>query len=347
MFKIKYDIYELIGDLLSKDGFYVDLMSCKEFTIWYLLRQLKIRSFAPVLGTVCFINEADPMCLDKVLIKRNNNSDIIFRNAERFFQAKRKIYREEDGSYQDFIKEAIHHDRFVYALFDNLYNSLAHFHSYDNEKHGHPIVGYDNDRSVYLSLLTNQREITFHDMDKMIEDGYCKYGSYNDILYYFEKTSFFHLPQDQKEQVREECLADIDNSMRDWEIEFQFFQEEVDGIYQGIELPREEKERLADGKNDFYNLMMIGFHGNFVFKLRLLEQLWGVSFQDIKEKFLVNRKVALLIANMFRKASIIIKKDEDYYNQTLPKIAKRVEQAYIIEAKEIKNQFLARFNNLR
>ena len=73
MFKIKYDIYELIGDLLSKDGFYVDLMSCKEFTIWYLLRQLKIRSFAPVLGTVCFINEADPMCLDKVLIKRNNN----------------------------------------------------------------------------------------------------------------------------------------------------------------------------------------------------------------------------------------------------------------------------------
>ena len=72
------------------------------------------------------------MCLDKVLIKRNNNSDIIFRNAERFFQAKRKIYREEDGSYQDFIKEAIHHDRFVYALFDNLYNSLAHFHSYDN-----------------------------------------------------------------------------------------------------------------------------------------------------------------------------------------------------------------------
>jgi hypothetical protein len=347
MVKIQYDIHELIGDLLSKDGFYVDLISCKEFTIWYLLRQLGIRSFAPIIGTVCFINEADPINLDKMLIKRNNNSNIIFKNAERFFQAKRKIYKIEDGSYKDFIKEAIHHDRFVYSLFDNLYNSLAYFHSFDNEKHGHPIVGYDDDRSMYLSLLTNQREITYNDLDKMIEDGYNQYKNYDDILYYFEKASAVTLSLEQEEQARVECLADIYNTLNDWDIELNFFRAEVDSIYQGVELAREEKERLADEKNAFYNLMMIGLHGDFVLKLRLLEQLFGIFLKDIEEEFLTNRKTASLIANMFRKASVILRRDEGYYNQTLPKIAKRVEQTYITEAKDIKDRFTERISSLR
>lgn len=347
MVKIQYDIHELIGDLLSKDGFYVDLMSCKEFTIWYLLRQLGIRSFVPIIDTVCFINEADPNNIDKMLIKRSNNAGIIFRNAERFFQAKRKVYKVEDGSYQDFIKEAIHHNRFVYSLFDNLYNSHAYFHSFDNEKHGHPIVGYDDDRSMYLSLLTNQREITYNDLDKMLEDGYNKYKNYEDILYYFENASTIALSVEQEEQAKEECLADIYNTMNDWNIEFKFFQAEVASIYQGVELAREEKERLADEKNAFYNLMMIGLHGDFVLKLRLLEQLFGVSFKDIEAEFLSNRKTAFLIANMFRKASVILRRDEGYYSQTLPKIAKKVEQTYITEAYEIKDRFLERISSLR
>lgn len=346
MIKIQYDIHELIGDLLSKDGFYVDLMSCKEFTIWYLLRQLGIKSFVPVIGTVCFINEADPVNLDKMLMKRNNNSNIIFENAERFFYAKRRIYKKEDGSYQDFIKEAIHRERFVYALFDNLYNSLAYFHSFDNEKHGHPIVGYDDDRSMYLSLLNNQREITYDDLNKMIEDGYDRYKNYDDILYYFEKTLTVTLSLEQEEQARKECLADICNTMNDWDIEFSFFKAEVDSIYQGVKLDREEKEKLAEEKNAVYNLLMIGFHGDFIFKLRLLEQLFGVSLKDIEEDFLANRKTAALIANMFRKASIILKKEEGYYDQTLPKIAKRVEQTYITEAKEIKDRFKERISSL-
>lgn len=44
MEKINYDIGELIGDLLSKDGFYIELLNCHEATIWYLIRQFGIRS---------------------------------------------------------------------------------------------------------------------------------------------------------------------------------------------------------------------------------------------------------------------------------------------------------------
>lgn len=347
MVKIQFDLHELIGDILSKDGLYVDLMSCKEFTVWYLLRQLGIQSFAPVLGTVCFINEENYEDLDRMLIKRSLNSDIVIQNAQRLFQVKRKIYQEEDGSYQDFIKNAIHHNRFVYSLFDNLYNTLAYYQSFDNEKHGHPIVGYDDDKGVYLSILSNYREITYQDLDNMLEDGYRKYKEYDDILYYFEEASTTSLSPEQKESLRGECLLDIDNTLKDWDTEIEFFRKEVAGYYLGKELTRDQKAKMANEKNGFYNLLMIGVHGDFIFKLRLLEQLFHVSFQDIEELYLANRKTASLIANMFRKATVMLKRDEKYFDQTIPKIAKRIELTYITDAKEIRDKFTERLIHLR
>lgn len=346
MKKIQYDIHDLIGDLLSKDGFYVDLMSCKEFTIWYLLRQMGIRSYAPIMGTVCFINETAVSKLDNVLEARNNNSKVVFNNAYKYFKAKRRQYAPEDGSYKEFIKNAIDNGHFVYSLFDNLYNSLAYFHSFDNEKHGHPIVGYDDDRKIYLGLLSNQREITYDDLDKMILDGYNQYHSYDEILYYYEEAKCFDIPHNLIDAVKKECIEDIHQTINDWETELNFFKREVESINKSVKLTKAEKEKFANEKNGFYNILMIGFHGDFMFKLRLIEELFDIDMSTIEERFVTNRKKASVIANMFRKSLIILKKDEDYFDYTMPRIAEKVNHIYIKEAKRIKRQFLKKIKEI-
>ena len=56
MLKINFDFDELLGDIISFNGLYIDFLDCNEYTIWYLIRQAGIKSFLPVLNTKAFYN---------------------------------------------------------------------------------------------------------------------------------------------------------------------------------------------------------------------------------------------------------------------------------------------------
>lgn len=47
----------------------------------------------------------------------------------------------------------------------------------------------------------------------------------------------------------------------------------------------------------------------------------------------------MTISNMFRKSEILLDKNEEYYNVTIPKICAKIHQTYIQQGEELLNAF--------
>jgi|GEM_PF-5623714 hypothetical protein len=338
MEKINYDIGELIGDLLSKDGFYIELLNCHEATIWYLIRQFGIRSYLPVIGTNSFINAHSFKETDKIEKGKRENLYILFNNLNKYFGVKIKYYTSKDKSYKNFIKEAIHKNKFVYALYDNYFDTLDENRVDENSKHGHPIVGYDDDKKVYLGITKTQREIKYDDLNAMIKDGYKKNRTYKITLFYFDEA-YKQPGKETIETVEKSLIKDIKNCIAQWNNEMLFFANEIEDINKSVEYSLNEKIYFAFIKNNFYNLLMSGTHGNFIFKLRVISDLFKIDTSELEKNFFINRKNAMTISNMFRKSEILLDKNEEYYNVTIPKICAKIHQTYIQQGEELLNAF--------
>ena len=113
MVKIDFDVESLVGDLLSPDGFFIDLVACEQFTFWYLLRQLGIRSYAPIIGTNSFLLKESKSSPQELIRMSKQNLFLLFEGASKYFNTKIISYDNSYKSYHHFIKEAILKERFV------------------------------------------------------------------------------------------------------------------------------------------------------------------------------------------------------------------------------------------
>lgn len=339
MVKINYKIGELIGDLLSKDGFYIELLNCHEATTWYLIRQFGIKSYIPAIGTNSFINVHSFQETAKIEQDKRENLFILFNNLNKYFGVKMKYYTPQDESYKNFIKEGIHKNKFVYALYDNYYDTQDINRIDENSKHGHPIVGYDDAKDVYLGITKMQREIKYNDLDVMIKDGYRKNKTYKITLFYFDDLVYKQSEKETIEMAKISLERDIKVCLNQWKNEMSFFTNEIEDIYKSVDLSLSEKIHFAFIKNNFYNLFMSGTHGNYIFKLRAIRELLQIDTLELEKSFYQNRKAAMTISNMFRKAEILLGKNEEYYNDTIPKICSKIFQTYIQQGEELLNRF--------
>ncbi|HAB61628.1 MAG TPA: hypothetical protein DCE48_13210, partial [Lachnospiraceae bacterium] len=267
MTKIDYDVDSLVGDLLSKDDFFIDLIGCKEYTFWYLLRQIGIRSYAPVIGTTSFISKSTKSSLPEVINSFKQNVFTLLEKASRYFNAVIISYDNSYKNYYDFIKEAIIKGRFVYALYDTAFDSLKPFDLDYKDLHGYALVGFDDDKGEYSSILSTF--IKYEDLENMLQSGYLKEGSYKNILYYIDSVERTSTNQELP-IIKRDLIEDIKKDIKHWEIEFQFFLEEIEDIKKSEFLDIEEQCEFIEKRNNFYNMLMVGGYGNFIFKIRCI-----------------------------------------------------------------------------
>ncbi len=341
MLKVDFDLHSLLGDILSKDGLYVELLSCNEYTIWYLIRQAGYRGYVPVLYTKTFLNVESMENLRTFALYQDENLKIIMKNLIKFFGVGIVQYDETKTTIEDFIRKGIGESRFIHTQYDYYFDTLVNdkrFHDY----HGHPITGCDDDRQIYLSIFPGKYEVRYTDMRKMSESCYKKYGTYMDKFFYLEgsmpKKCQLHFTESLKDEISRDCECMVN----DWQSELEVFQKYVYELPQILKYNREKQIEFALQQRLLFQSIVEGMHGNFIFKLRLINETFGLDTIELEERFLLNRKKSVMIANMYRKASVILEDNHAYFIQTLNHIAERVYEIFIQESKDL----YITFNNL-
>lgn len=335
MSKISYQVSSLIGDILSKDGNYVDLLSCNEYTLWYLIRQEGIKSFLPALGTKAFFRspalEWDPG-FDAF---SDCNIQTILSNCREYFHLK-PVFFEDGLDIHSFIRKAVDQGHFVYTVYDSYYDSMQlkkPVHDY----HGHPITGYCDEKGVYLSIFEGEYEVKYEDMEQMILHSRKRSGTY------FLKFFFLCRESGKQEKVsfgtiRSDCLA----VRLDWRREIRCFEAYIKYMKERSGHPAEEQMRFVYRQRLLFNSVSVGLHYNFVFRLSLLEQCLGIRTGELKERFITNRKQAVLIANMYRKLYILLEKNDKFAGSYMRRLIQKTEELFVRE----NNQLLRTYENI-
>lgn len=337
MVKIDFDVESLVGDLLSPDGFFIDLVACEQFTFWYLLRQLGIRSYAPIIGTNSFLLKESKSSPQELIRMSKQNLFLLFEGASKYFNTKIISYDNSYKSYHHFIKEVILKERFVYILYDTSFDSEKIFRLDYRDWHGCALVGFDDDREEYISIFSTS--IKYRDLENMIQKGYQRDNTYKNILYYIDSAESPPASQILPE-INRDLIEDIKKDMEQWKIEFQFFQKEIEEIRKSKFLNMEEQCAFIEERNLFFNILMVGGYGDFIFKIRYMQELYKIDMKELEERFSKNRKESLVIANMFRKALIKLKRNQqEYYISLLPAICDKVNNTFIKEGMALYKQF--------
>lgn len=328
MSKMSYEVSSLVGDILSKDGNYVDLLSCNEYTLWYMIRQEGIFSFLPALGTKSFFWSA---ALEKDTgfdAFADYNIRTILSNCREYFHLK-AVFCEDGQDIHSFIRKAVDQGHFVYVVYDSYYDSMQlkkPVHDY----HGHPVTGYCDERGVYLSIFDGEYEVKYQDMEQMILHSRKRAGTY------FLKL-FFLCRENKKQEkisfgdIRLDCL----NARKDWKWEIRCFESYIRRMKEISHCPAEEKMRFVYNQRLLFNSMTEGLHYNFVFRLSLMEQSMGIKTRELKERFITNRKQAVLLANMFRKLYILLEKNDQFAGSYMRRLIQKTEELFVRENRQL------------
>lgn len=322
MRKINYQLEYLIGDILSQEGHYVDILSCSEYTLWYLIRQEGIHSFLPALGTKAFFGSG---AIDQDTgfdAFSDYNMRIILSNCRYYFHLK-PVCLEPGKESLSFIKKAVDEGHFVYTLYDSCYDSMLHsepLHDY----HGHAVTGYDDQKGIYLSLFEGEHEVKYEDMERMATHSKKKWGTYY--------LKFFFLCREKEEERKvsdQDILHDGRMALSDWKQELNCFENYVEQVKLLSEYPREARMDFVYRQRMIFNSMSEGLHYNFIFKLLLMEQHMGIRSGDLAEEFVSNRKKSVLIANMYRKLYVLLNKNDSFADSYMQKLTQKITEIYI------------------
>lgn len=341
MVKVDFDLDKLLGDILSPDGLYVDLISCNEYTVWYLMRQAGLKGYLPVLRTKAFLTEKPFSHVSAFGLYQDTNLQIIMANLLKFYGVGIVQYDKNNDSLEEFIKEGISKEQFVYVLYDYYYDTLYtqdRVHDY----HGHPITGYDDEKQIYSSLVRGVHDIKVNDLQKMLKHCYELFGTSKNHYFYLEG----HIKNEQlipwTETIVDEIRCDCRRIINDWLMEVDIFKDYCYQILKILTSSVEERRDYALKQRLIFNSMAEGMHGNFIFRLRLIHDTLGVNTNDMEQRFLSNRKKGIMIANMYRKASVLIDDDEDMYAETIYHIKEKVQELFVDESIDL----LVEFQNL-
>ncbi|HEX2925150.1 MAG TPA: hypothetical protein VHP38_02650, partial [Ruminiclostridium sp.] len=101
----------------------------------------------------------------------------------------------------------------------------------------------------------------------------------------------------------------------------------------------EEQREFALNQRLLFNTMAEGMHGNFILKLRLLDEILGIDTHILEQKFSENRKKGTMIANMFRKAAVLLEDGPELYAEALLHTAERISAIFVEESRELLKEF--------
>ncbi|HEX2925120.1 MAG TPA: hypothetical protein VHP38_02500, partial [Ruminiclostridium sp.] len=268
MMKVDFDLNTLLGDILSTDGLYVDLLSCNEYTLWYLMRQAGLKGYVPVLRTQSFLTR--PLGeISSLGLYQGTNLKILMANLLKFYGVGIVHYNKSMGSIEEFVKKGISCNQFVYTLYDHYYNTLSpepRVHDY----HGHPVTGCDDGRQIYSSLIEGKFEVKYSDMESMSEHCYEMKGNYRNSFFYLDGVIEEDRLMPWKATIVDEIRCDCRRMINDWADEIGIFNEYTSGIPGVLNNSIEEQREFALNQRLLFNTMAEGMHGNFILKLRLL-----------------------------------------------------------------------------
>lgn len=333
--KINFDFQKLLGDIISSDGLYIDLLDCNEYTIWYLIRQAGIKSYLAVLNTKAFYHSKSNIDEADFGIYRDFNLQEIKNNLNKYYNIKVVHFDKKESSFMDFIKEGLSKQQFIFTLYDFYYDTLVSGPRV-HDIHGHPVTGIDKEREIFLSLLPGKFEVKLGDLEKMLLTSIEESSEAQKYCFYLD-TSKFNDTNDAK--IVFNIQADIMNTIKDWKEEIEFFNQYIFQLDKVKAFNQEEKKNFALKERLLFNSIMEGIHGNFIFKLRLISEYFDVSTFEFEEKFLNNRKQSLIISNLYRKAAVILEDDEAYFDELIRRISQNIYKYFVVESSEILNTF--------
>lgn len=335
MLKINFDFDELLGDIISFNGLYIDFLDCNEYTIWYLIRQAGIKSFLPVLNTKAFYNNKSKIDEIGFGIYRDLNLKEIKNNLNKYYNIKIVHFDKTKSNFIDFIRDGIGKKQFIFTLYDFYYDTLVSDPKV-HDLHGHPVTGIDDERDIFLSLLPGKYEVRFVDLERMLRE-YIEVSSEAENYCFYLDTSKFNYPNDTK--VLNVIQTDIINTINDWKEEIEYFNQYIIELNKVISFTQENKKNFVLKERLLFNSIMEGMHGNFIFKLRLISENYNVSTYDFEEEFFNNRKQSIIISNLYRKAAVILEDDEAYFNDLIRRISQNIYKFFVVESSEILYKF--------
>lgn len=338
MGKIAFDLEKLLGDILSPNGLFVDLLSCNEYTLWYLLRQAGLKGYEPSVRTKAFLTEKSIREVKTFALYQNTNLEILMANLLKFFGVGVINYNKSRGSIEDFIKEGISKNKFVYTLYDHFYNSLAD-EPRGHDYHGHPITGYNDDEQIYLSLLPDKYKVKYKDLNLMFDHCYKIDDSQRNKYFYLDSHIDLERLSPWMNTIKDEIKCDCHHVINNWREELECFRDYSLEILEILDCSIEERREFALQQRLLFNSMSEGLHGNFIFKLRLIQEVMGIDTNSLEQRFYENRQKGTMIANMYRKASVLIDDEPQLYTDTLHRIAENVNKIFVDESKELFFEF--------
>lgn len=347
--RIQFDLDTLLGDTAASDFKGIEFLNCFEYTLWQLMRQNGITDYKAALNTTAFVT--DSRAVKKHIYGRValENFKIVIKNLKRFYDVspvffdKPSInnldiyYINKEGSCYDFIHSAIKSGKFVYALYNNFFDTINESGKARgrNVYHSTVITGLDDSRQQYIALIDGRYNIAYKDMERI-------YSHFERRLPWIRPWILFYFLSPQakpieKEKYQNEIFDDLNTAINDWYKESSIFEALTNKILEtfpktSVELDF-EKSREIYGLRIFFYWMNLGCHGNLYLKLRSLAEVTGYNQEDFYNKFLKNRRKCETIANVFGRVYV------DYSFDKLAKAVEKVKEVFIDEAAELRTEF--------
>ena len=327
--KVDFSLEGLLGDLLSGDGLFVDLLNCDEYTVWYLMRQAGLPGFIPAIGTQAFLPAGD---FNKNMFKNINRANLeqVVKNLEKYYGIGLLQFKDRQNTIHEFIMDGLKKKRFIHTYYNHYYNTLAP-EPREDDFHGHPVTGYDGARDVYLSIAPGFYEVRREDFHKMAKSAQSSTEALS-MFFYLEGAIPAAVNGDVRE-IRERALVDFIRTADSWEDEIRYCNEYASRLAEACN--PDDKIAHALEQRLFFNEILEGVHGNFLFKLRLLDDLFQVDTSSLRTEFLSNRKQSIVIANMFRKTSILLEAVPECHYKQILKISKKIKAIFVQESERL------------
>lgn len=323
-------------DIISKDGNFVELLSCNEYAIWYMIRYLGIKSSLPAMGTKAFLTDCKLEQQSTFGCYDDSNVEVLLFNLQSEFGME-VMQLAEEMELKKFIKQALDQEKIVYTYYDHYYNSFydkIELHDY----HGHIVASYDENEKIYYGLFGEEYKVRFEDLENMRGHCLAKTKTLNNRFFYLDFKEDGLKTEQNPSNVKGNVIEDYEKVLNDWKEEIELFADYVKKlplIYKGI---GNDRDKFLLDQRLLFNSVMEGLHYNMVFRFRMIYEMFDYDSSALEADFIENRKSATVIANMFRKLYIYTR--EDYFGESryITKICDKIQKIFVTESADLMQQ---------
>ncbi len=231
-----------------------------------------------------------------------------------------------------FIRQGIQENQFVYTLYDSYYDTFLE-NIDEHNFHGHPISGYDDKKQIYYSIFGDEHKVKYNDFLKMFNYFKETSGTSQIGYFYLDIDNISRNCLDTDDCIKQKIIRDLAKDINDWKQETERFKEYVEVVKKVFSSNGYNKKEFALTQRLLFNTIMEGLHGNFIFKMRLFKDVFHTGdVEDFILRFKENRKKCILIANLYRKAAILIDEYPDDFDEVACRLKDNLEKHFIINS---------------